>query len=180
MQKICPLFYHIYQFYSINNAIFDFVYYQQMKFVKFSFLHLSVSHSVQRGDLVSQHALQASRSTPKGRFRGLVGSLFQAHTQRRSWGVWPGGSSGLQPGGFPVWHSRREGGVSSSVHAGICTPPGRPPWADTPGQTLLGRHPYPVYAGRYGQQAGGMHPTGMHICLCLYSDIHTKFWPMFL
>ena len=41
--------------------------------------------------------------------------------------------------------------------------PGTPPWS---------RHPPPpradppgaVHAGRYGQQAGGMHPTGMQSC----------------
>ena len=38
------------------------------------------------------------------------------------------------------------------------TPPprSRPPWEQTP--------PPPVHAGRYGQQAGGMHPTGMQSC----------------
>ena len=32
--------------------------------------------------------------------------------------------------------------------------------------TPLGRHPRPraVHAGRYGQQAGSKHPTGMHTC----------------
>ena len=25
-------------------------------------------------------------------------------------------------------------------------------------------HPGAVHAGRYGQQAGGTHPTGMHTC----------------
>ena len=44
--------------------------------------------------------------------------------------------------------------VKNSVHMeGGCPPPG----ADTP--------PRAVYAGRYGQQAGGTHPTGMHTCL---------------
>ena len=43
-------------------------------------------------------------------------------------------------------------GGSASVHAGIPYPPG----ADTP--------PCAVHAGRYGQQAGGMHPTGMQSC----------------
>ena len=40
-----------------------------------------------------------------------------------------------------------------------CTPPlGRyTPWQEQP-------PPGAVYAGRYGQQAGGMHPTGMHSC----------------
>ena len=41
-----------------------------------------------------------------------------------------------------------------------------PPGADTP----WSRHPQgadippPMHAGRYGQQAGGTHPTGMHTC----------------
>ena len=30
--------------------------------------------------------------------------------------------------------------------------------------TPLGRYPRAVHAGRYGQQAGGTHPTGMHSC----------------
>ena len=38
-------------------------------------------------------------------------------------------------------------GLSASVHAGLHPPPGA------------------VHAGRYGQQAGGTHPTGMHTCL---------------
>ena len=59
--------------------------------------------------------------------------------------------------------------VSHSVHGGGYTPwagtpnpppgPGTPPWAGTP--------PRAVHAGRYGQQAGGTHPTGMHSCLDL-------------
>ena len=52
---------------------------------------------------------------------------------------------------------------------GRYTPPGRYP----PGQVPpLGRYtpgqvhpPEAVHAGRYGQQAGGTHPTGMHSCL---------------
>ena len=54
-----------------------------------------------------------------------------------------------------------------------------PPWAQTPqADTPLCRHPLPcpVHAGihppvqcmlGYGQQAGGMHPTGMQSCLKL-------------
>ena len=50
--------------------------------------------------------------------------------------------------------------------------PGTPPWAGTPpaGTPLLvgtpraGIPPGAVHAGRYGQQAGGTHPTGMHSC----------------
>ena len=75
----------------------------------------------------------------------------------------------------------QEGG-SASVHAGIPPPPrSRHP----PDQAhLRSRHPagsshtppesrHPpeqtppcaVHAGRYGQQAGGMHPTGMQSCI---------------
>ena len=50
-----------------------------------------------------------------------------------------------------VSHSVHGGGGSASVHAGIEDPPG----ADTPRA---------VHAGKYGQQVGGTHPTGMHTC----------------
>ena len=71
------------------------------------------------------------------------------------------------------------------------TPPrSRHPWgADPPppGQTLpsgsrqplspRSRPPQAVHAGRYGQQAGGTHPTGMHTCLCIFLlvDSETQF-----
>ena len=50
---------------------------------------------------------------------------------------------------------------------------GTPPWAGTPRQVHppgqvhpLGKEhpPGAVHAGRYGQQVGGTHPTGMHSC----------------
>ena len=56
------------------------------------------------------------------------------------------------------------------------TPTGQtPPWAETPPRHTLSQAdtPWPVHAGihppaqcmlGYGQQAGGMHPTGMHSC----------------
>ena len=52
---------------------------------------------------------------------------------------------------------------------GLDTPPGcgPPPWprhplgADTPREQTP---PEAVHAGRYGQRAGGMHPTGMQSC----------------
>ena len=46
--------------------------------------------------------------------------------------------------------------VCDSVHGGG-VPASVPPGADTP-------PPRAVHAGRYGQQAGGTHPTGMHCC----------------
>ena len=47
-----------------------------------------------------------------------------------------------------------------------------PPRADTP--------PYTVHAGRYGQQAGGTHPTGMHTCY--FHNFMAKFadWQLFV
>ena len=65
--------------------------------------------------------------------------------------------------------------VCHSVHRGVLphTPPGRHfPWAETPGQALpLGRHSWEGTPDspaecivRYGQQAGGAHPTAMQSC----------------
>ena len=84
-------------------------------------------------------------------------------------------------------------GGSASVHAWIPIPlgpgspfGGRPPdqapfWSRTslgPGtplreQTPGTRHsPCTVHAGRYGQQAGGMHPTEMQSCLFCFFYSH--------
>ena len=65
----------------------------QTKFAKVMFLHLSVSHSVHEEGVVvvSQHALQVSRPTPKGEFEGSGWGGLQAHTQGGSWGLWLGG-----------------------------------------------------------------------------------------
>ena len=78
--------------------------------------------------------------------------------------------------------------VKNSVHRGSTwagTPPRQvhPPWPSTPplgrytplGQVhppgrytpRAGTPPRAVHAGRYGQQAGGTHPTGMHSCLMM-------------
>ena len=69
--------------------------------------------------------------------------------------------------------------VSHSVHrGGVClsacwdTYP-QPPGADSPQKQTSPRADTPpeqtppctVHAGRYGQQAGGTHPTGMHTSL---------------
>ena len=81
-------------------------------------------------------------------------------------------------------------GVCDSVHMGVClstcwdtTPPKdqAPTWEQTPPeQTPRSRPPPGVdtpqlpssteHAGRYGQRAGGTHPTGMQSC-CLNFDI---------
>ena len=83
----------------------------------------------------------------------------------------------------PVCHSVHRGGVCLSA----CwdtppradtpqeqTPQSRHPWEQTspqeqtpPGRRHPGANTPPshvVHAGRYGQQAGGTHPTGMHTC----------------
>ena len=67
--------------------------------------------------------------------------------------------------------------VCDSVHMGRwCLPQcmlGYTPWEQTPppqkqtppkSRPPRSRPPRAVHAGRYGQQAGGMHPTGMHTC----------------
>ena len=73
-------------------------------------------------------------------------------------------------------------GGGASQHAVGQTPqkkPGRPPPRKKPGRLPPGRHspgrnledprktypPGAVHAGRYEQQAGSTHPTGMHTCL---------------
>ena len=79
-------------------------------------------------------------------------------------------------------------GGSAPLHAGIHLPEaGRdPPGADTPSgadpsveQTPPGsrHHPCIVQAGRYGQQAGGTHPTWMHTCYtrCVCMNMDTFF-----
>ena len=53
-------------------------------------------------------------------------------------------------------------------------PPGRyTPLGSTPPLSRYTPTPHlrAVHAGRYGQQAGGMHPTGMHSCSALFSMI---------
>ena len=105
------------------------------------FLHLSVSHSVNRG---STWAGTPWAGTPPG----------QVHP----WQVHP-------------WQE--------PPSPGRYTPPGQVhPWAGTPPLVRYtprqvhphGRYtPGAVHAGRYGQQADGTHPTGMHCCLRLRS-----------
>ena len=59
------------------------------------------------------------------------------------------------------------GGVSAPVHAGMHTPQPKvdpPDQRQAPPRPEAGRPPRAVHAGRYGQQAGGTHPTGMHTC----------------
>ena len=98
-----------------------------------------------------------------------------------------------------VWFCSQGG--SAPVHAGINPPQSRhpppeadtpqsrhpprsrhPPEADTPLEqtsradppgvdTPWSRHPPAEHAGRYGQCAGGMHPTGIQSCLLVMSSV---------
>ena len=59
----------------------------------------------------------------------------------------------------------------------VDTPLGRhPPRADTPPGRHLprSRHPLAKHAGRYGQRAGGMHPTGMQSCFCVFLCLYYR------
>ena len=61
------------------------------------------------------------------------------------------------------------------MHAGYHTPSGtETPWKQTPPQKqtpLEADTPCAVHAGRYGQQAGGMHPTGVQCCITIKNVI---------
>ena len=54
--------------------------------------------------------------------------------------------------------------MNAGIHPPEQAPPGKrhPPGADTPWDETPA--PCAVHAGRYGQQAGGTHPTGMQSC----------------
>ena len=87
---------------------------------------------------------------------------FIFYRPQRSWGkvIFSQASVTLSKGGGSTWAGTPPGTrcPPDQVHPpGLGTPPG----PDTP--------PRAVHAGRYGQQAGGTHPTGMHSC-CLRNN----------
>ena len=117
-----------------------------------------------------QHPTGTSVSTARKRSLGQ-GNVFTGvclstgglcpsmHHRSLDQGVCPGGSlsMGLCPVGSLPWGGLCPGGLclGVSVQGGLC--PGRvsvreTPWTET----------HPVWS-----QAGSMHPTGMHSCLCL-------------
>ena len=71
------------------------------------------------------------------------------------------------------------------MHARIPHPQTRnpPPGADTPqSRHPPGTRPPPraVHAGRYGQRAGDMHPTGMQSCILYKNNVFRESWfPIF-
>ena len=86
-----------------------------------------------------------------------------------------------------------QGNIFSSVYQEFCSQVGGLPQCMLGYHTPLSRHPHPwsrqppgpgtplcaVHAGRYGQQAGGMHPTGMQSCLFLRFDFTIDPWFLF-
>ena len=130
---------------------------RKWSFAKVMFLHLSVilftlgwypstpcSRSPGGGGVVSKHALQVSRPTPRGEGEGdLAGGAPGPHPRRKLRGICLGGlqahTQGVSPG--PQLEGLQAHTWGASIPA--CTE------ADPPTTTA----------------AAGMHPTGMHSCL---------------
>ena len=127
----------------------------QRSWGKVMFLHVSVILFM--GGVVSQHALQVSMGDGiptclAGGIPACLAGLRGVSRPTPRWeveGLLVRGVSRPTPGGSPGPH---QGGLQAhtwqvvSQHALRQTPPGA------------------VHAGRYGQQAGSTHPTGMHSC----------------
>ena len=89
-------------------------------------------------------------------------------------GVWSGGVSALGGGVPGPWGCLVQGGVWSRgcLVQGGCVPGPGVVWSAgvclvwggvcSSGGTCPGTPPNAEHAGRYGQRAGGTHPTGMH------------------
>ena len=95
--------------------------------------------------VVSQHALQVSRSTPRGEVEGdLAGGVSRPTAKGRLRGIWPGGVSRPTPKG-EVEGDLARGGLQAHTRGGLS-------------QHALRQTPPTATA------AGGTHPTGMHSC----------------
>ena len=138
------------------------IYRPQTKFAKVMFLHLSVSHSV-RGGVPAQvpprdqvHPL--TRYTP----------WDQVHPSSPWDQVKPLGT------GTPLQDQVHPPGPGTHLGSGTpqdqvsprtrYTPSPLGPGTSTRDQVHPPPPPRAVHAGRYGQQVGGTHPTGMHSC----------------
>ena len=125
----------------------------------------------QGGGVVSQHALQVSRPTPKEEVEGsgLGGSL----------GPHPGGKLRGLAGGRGSPGSHLGGGISRLTPGGVSRPTPRGVSRPTPGEVLQvhtqGGFSRPTPWGdisacteadppSMATAAGGTHPTGMHSC----------------
>ena len=123
------------------------------------FLHLSVSHSVHSGEYLGRHTPQ-DQVHPRDQLHPLgPGTPWdQAQPPRQVHPLGPG---------VPPWdqvHPPGQVHPTDQVHP---LGPGTPFWDQVhpPGTRYTpqaGTSPRAVHAGRYGQQAGGTHPTGMH------------------
>ena len=129
------------------------------------------------GGHVIARGMHGSRGHAWGGMPGCQGACMVArgHAWDTRYSQWVGGThpTGMHSCYTCLWFCSQGG--SAPLHAGIHTPqdqrqPPLPPGPGTPPGTR-GRHPpgpdtpSAVHAGRYGQQAGGTHPTGMQSCL---------------
>ena len=93
--------------------------------------------------VVSQHALQVSRPTPRGELRGLARGVVSRPTPKGE--VEGSGLGGLLPGGWCLLQGvPAPGGGGGSAPGGGEPPPTPPP--------------------EIANAVGGTHPTGMHSC----------------
>ena len=130
-----------------SKAWFRPYYRPQTKFAKVMFLHLSVSHSVHMGKYLGRYPIRQVH--PPGRYI----SPGQVHLPQA--GTSPPGR--YTPGQVPPGQVRPLGRYTpQQVHSRAGTP-----W---PGAPLVGTLLCRQCMLGYGQQAGGMHPTGMHSC----------------
>ena len=70
--------------------------------------------------------------------------------------------AGTPPGRYTLWAVHPQAGIPRQGHPPGQVPPGQVPPGQVPPRA--GTPPSTVHAGRYGQQAGGTHPTGMQSC----------------
>ena len=115
----------------------------QTKSAKVTFLHLSVSHSVHRGDMGGKGGMHGSGACM------VWGMCGRGHAWRggmHDWGCMAGGMCGRGH----AW----QGGMHGRGHV----------WQ---GACMAGHTCPPADTTRYSQWAGGTHSTGMHSCLDL-------------
>ena len=144
------------------------IYWLQTKFAKVMFLHLSFCS---RGGGGSTWA-----GTSLGKYTPTRYTLLGSKPPRA--GTSPGRYTPRQM--HPLSRYTSPAGTPSprQVHPRAGTPPAGTPPAGTPpaGTPPAGTPPGAVHAGRYGQQAGGTHPTGMQSCVKKYYIlVHVRY-----
>ena len=111
--------------------------------------------------MVSKHALQVSRPTPRGEVEGSDLRGFSRPTPRREVGVWPGVSPGPHPGGRGS-PGPQMGGVSPGPHLGVS--PGPHPGGSPGPHQGVSQHALRQTPHHMATAAGGTYPTGMNSC----------------